>query len=78
MLSMEFTNERDALQYIEDNEQSLFDELTQEEIKTIFTNDNTRINIIRDGKRLLRVTIRFQGSKKISEIYKDMVDLQLL
>ena len=78
MLSMEFTNEQEALQYIEDNEQSLLDELTQEEVKAIFTNDSTRINIMKDGKRLLRVTIRFQGDKKISDIYRDMVDLKLL
>ena len=82
MLSMEyqteFTDEQGALQYIRDNEQRLYDELAQEEIKTMYTNDNTRINIMKDGKRLLRVTIRFQGEKKISEIHKDMVDLRLL
>ena len=78
MISIEFADEKDTLQYIKDNEQKLYDELAQEEIKTMYTNDNTRINIVKDGKRLLRVTIRFQGDKKISDIYKDMVDLRLL
>ena len=78
MLSTEFTGEQKALQYINANEQQLFDGLLQDEIKTIYTNVNTRINIVKDGKRLLRVTVRFQGDKKISEIYKDMVDLRLL
>jgi len=78
MLLTEFTDEQNALQYIEANEQNLLDEMLQDEIKTIYTNGNTRINIAKDGKRLLRVTIRFQGDKKISEIYKDMVDLRLL
>jgi len=78
MFLTEFTYEQNAIQYINANEQNLLDEMAQDEIKTIYTNTNTRINIVKDGKRLLRVTIRFQGDKKISEIYKDVIDLRLL
>jgi len=52
-------DELEALQYIETNEQKLLNKLTQEEIKTVHSNENTRINIMRDGERLLRITARF-------------------
>ena len=78
MLATELSSELEALQYIEANEKRLLGELSQEEIKTVYSNQNTRINIMRDGKRLLRIIARFQGDKKISDIHKDMAELGLL
>ena len=78
MITTTFTSEVEAIDYIKSNEQYIFGELSQDEIKTIYTNENTRITAMKDGKRLLMVTIRFQGDKYISSIYKDMADLKLL
>ena len=77
MLSIEFTCEQDVLQYIEDNKQNLLDELEEQEIRNIYHNDNTRINIMKDGKRLIKGINRYEGNKKISDVFKDIADLKL-
>jgi len=58
------SSEQEALLYIDDNKPALLDELEGEQIKTIYTNVNTRINIMRNGKRLLKFIIRLEGKKK--------------
>ena len=78
MLSMEFINERDALQYIETNEKKLFSELEEQEKINIYDNGNVKINVKNDGKRLIKIIYRFEGDKTISDIYKDMLDLRLM
>ncbi|MCL2224545.1 MAG: hypothetical protein FWB96_06220 [Defluviitaleaceae bacterium] len=72
-----FANEQEALSYIDDNKPALLAELQEEQIKTIYTNENTRINVMRNGKRLLKFINRFEGDKHLCDIYKDMIDLKL-
>ena len=59
-----FSNEAEALTYIEENKGKILAELQEEQIKTIYTNENTRINVVRNGKRLLKIINRFEGEKK--------------
>ena len=77
MLS-EFASEQQALDYIKANEHRLFDELEQLEIRSVFNIGNTRINIMKEGKRLIRVINRYDGDKKIHDVFKDIIDLGLL
>ena len=81
MLSMEYqtqlTSEQGALQYIEANEKELYEELEEQEIKTIYDNGNVKINVRKDGKRLIKVIHRFEGDKKLLDVYKEMVNLKL-
>ena len=72
-----FASEAEALTYINDNKDKLLDELQDEQIKTIYTNGNTRINVMRNGKRLLKFINRFEGDKSLLDVYKNMVDLKL-
>jgi hypothetical protein len=71
------STEQEALAYIEANKTVLLAELAEHEIKTIYADDITRINVMKDGKRLLKFINRFEGDKKLLDIYKDMVDLKL-
>ena len=71
-----FANETEALTYIDANKPALLAELQDKEIKAIYTDGNTRINVMRDGKRLLKFINRFTGDKKLSDIYRDMAGLK--
>ena len=71
-----FASEAEALTYIDDNKQNILDELQDEQIKTIYTNENTRINVMRNGKRLLKFINRFEGEKKLADICRDMANLK--
>ena len=73
-----FKTENEALTYIQTNKDALLAKMDEGQIKTIYTNGNTRINVMKDGKRLLKVINRFDGDKKLIDIYKDMIDLKLL
>ena len=77
MLLTDFACEQGALQYIEANEKELYEELGEEEIKTIYNNGNVKINVRKDGKRLIKVIHRFEGDKKLLDVYKEMVNLKL-
>ena len=59
-----FSNEAEALTYIDDNKINLLAELEEQQIKTIYANDNTRINAMRNGKRLLKIINRFEDEKR--------------
>ena len=59
-----FSSEAEALSYINDNKPALLADLQNKQIQTIYTNDNTRINIMRCGKCLLKIINRFEGEKK--------------
>ena len=71
-----FSNEQEALTYIDENKAILLDELGEKQIKTIYTNENTQINIMRNGKRLLRFINRFEGNKNLLDVYKDIINLK--
>jgi len=73
-----FSSEAEALTYIDENKPALLAELQDEQIQTIYANGNTRINVMRDGKRLLKFINRFEGDKNLLDVYKDMIDLKLL
>ena len=75
---LDFASEQEALTYIVENERRLYNEMKQEEIKPIYTNENTHISVMKDGKRLLRIKARFLGDKVISEICADIADLKLI
>jgi len=72
-----FSNEAEALEYINANKDKILSELQEQQIKIIYTNENTRINVMRNGKRLLKFINRFEGDKSLLDVYKDMVDLKL-
>jgi len=61
-----FLNEVEALNYIDTNKGIIIDELQEQQIKTIYTNENTRINIMRNGNQLLKVINRFDDDKNIT------------
>ena len=70
-----FSSEAEALTYIQTNENAILADMGEREIKTIYTNEDTRINVMRDGKRLLRVINRYEGSKTLHEVFKGVADL---
>ena len=72
-----FSNEQDALSYIDENKPALLAELDEQQIKTIYTNENTRINIMRNGKRILKIINRFEGEKNLLDVYKEIIDSKL-
>jgi hypothetical protein len=63
-----FSNEAEALTYINDNKPALLAELEEEQIQTIYTNGNIRINIMRNGKSLLKCINRFDSDKKLADL----------
>jgi len=73
-----FSNEQEVLSYIVANKPALLAELEEEQIKTIYVNGNMRINIMRYGKHLLKFINRFEGDKKLVDICKDIIELNLL
>jgi len=73
-----FQTEQQALDYIDENTQTLLDGLQDGEIKTICTVENTRINIMRDKKQLLKVINRYTGEKKLLDICREIIDLKNL
>ena len=77
MLSMKFTSEQEALQYIDDNKNRFLAELEEQEIKAIYTNGNTHIKITKNGKRLVKLISRFDSNKRLLDICKDIKKLKL-
>jgi len=77
-LLLDFASEQEALAYIKENEHQLHAALEKEEMRTVYTRGCTRIRVMKDGKRLLRITARFCGDKAVSEIYGDMVSLRVI
>ena len=75
---LSFSSEAEALHYIEENKNNILTELQDEQIKTIYTGENMRINIMKDGKRLLKFINRFEDNKKLADICKDIADLKLI
>jgi len=59
-----FSNEAEALTYIDENKPALLAELQDEQMQTIYVNGNTRINVMRNGKRLLKIINRLESRKK--------------
>jgi hypothetical protein len=70
MLATEITSEQEALQYIEANKQSLLKDLGTNEVKTIYTDSNTKIHIIKDGTQILKVISRFEDCKETADLLK--------
>ena len=77
-MALEFVSVDDVLEYIQANESGILGELQDKQIKNIWMGASAGVNVMRDGKRLLRVIVRFEGDKKISEFSKDMRDLGLI
>ena len=69
-----FSSEEEALDYINANKDSILTKLQNNEVKNIYANENTRINVMRNGKRLLKFINRFEGEKTIHEVFKDIAD----
>ena len=59
-----FSNEQEALTYIDSNKQNILDDLDEKQIKTIYVNNNTRINVMSSSKSLLKCINRFNTDKK--------------
>ena len=66
-----FSNEAEALTYIDENKPALLAELQDEQIQTIYANENTRINVLRSGKCLLKCISRFDTNKKLADLKFD-------
>jgi len=71
-----FSSEAEALIYIDTSKHNILAELQDEQIKTIYTSENIRINVMRNGKRLLKFINRFEGDKKLVDICRDMARLK--
>ena len=49
-----FDNEQDAIKYINKNEKFLLSQLENMEIKTIYKSDDIKINVMREGKNIIK------------------------
>lgn len=72
-----FENEQDAIKYINKNEKFLLSQLEDMEIKTIYISYDIKINVIRDGKKLIKFFNKY-GNREITDIFKEMIDLKLI
>jgi len=72
-----FENEQDAIKYINENEHFLLSQLEDMEIKTIYISYDIKINVMREGKKLIKFFNKY-GNKEIIDIFKEMIDLKLI
>jgi len=72
-----FENEQDAIKYINANEKFLLSQLEDMEIKTIYKSDSIKINVMREGKKLIKFFNRY-GNKEITDIFKEIINLKLI
>ncbi len=72
-----FDNEQDAIKYINKNEKFLLSQLENMEIKTIYKSDDIKINVMREGKKIIKFFNKY-GNKEIIDIFKEMIDLKLI
>jgi len=73
-----FSSEIEAIIYINENKNTLLSELQERQVKKIYENENTRINVMKEGKRLIKFINRYEGENNLLDIYKDIIDLKLL
>ena len=72
-----FDNEQDAIKYINKNEKFLLSQLENMEIKTIYKSDDIKINVMREGKKIIKFFNKYRN-KEIIDIFKEMIDLKLI
>ena len=72
-----FQSESKAIRYIQTNKKTLIEKLKEQEIKTVYTGDNTRISIMKDGNNILRIKNHY-GERNIADIFKEFIDLGLI